>query len=210
MIILYLLIPTLMIVLGLTVFQHVLLTFLLFYGWFTLLIFRRWQRGWRPAFHLTGSGWWVGIGSGVFFGSTVFVSMWLLQEQLFDKEQLDMLLANWGFSGASVYGLIAVLLLINPVLEELYWRGTIHEQLRSRLSCFQTIVLTSCFYSLYHFFSIIPLVLWPFTVLCMIAVFVAGCFWGYIRERTGSVTVSIVSHALADAGIMGVYWFFLR
>jgi membrane protease YdiL (CAAX protease family) len=44
----------------------------------------------------------------------------------------------------------------------------------------------------------------------MIPVFLAGMIWGYMRSTSNSVAGSIVSHILADAGIMAVYVWFLN
>ncbi len=72
-----------------------------------------------------------------------------------------------------------------------------------------SIILTALCYSLYHLLSIIPLFAWPYNLLAMIPVFLAGVVWGYMRQLSGSLLGCMVSHILADAGIMGMYLLFV-
>jgi membrane protease YdiL (CAAX protease family) len=62
---------------------------------------------------------------------------------------------------------------------------------------------------LYHFLSVIPLFAWPYNVFMVVPVFAAGLIWGYMRARSDAVAGGIVSHILADGGIMAVYLLFL-
>ncbi|GAI71816.1 unnamed protein product, partial [marine sediment metagenome] len=97
----------------------------------------------------------------------------------------------------------------DTLLEELYWRGFMHQKLAKKRRPGPVILLTALFYSLYHFLSVIPLFAWPFNVMMVIPVFLAGLIWGYMRYRSGSLLGSIICHALADTGIMAVYLLYL-
>ncbi len=209
--------PTIMIFLGLQLFSSVPITFLLFYGWLLLvpllnvLISKGLQA--RDAFRHFGlvvlrKNALIGISSGILFFLLILVAGSFFHPYLFDRSGLLQLLERWNFSGRFVMWLVLILMLINPILEEVYWRGYIHHKLEKQRPG-TVILLTAFFYSLYHFLSVIPLFAWPFNVMMVIPVFLAGLIWGSIRHRYSSVLGSIISHVLADTGIMAVYLLYL-
>ncbi|WP_343215034.1 CPBP family intramembrane glutamic endopeptidase [Evansella tamaricis] len=106
--------------------------------------------------------------------------------------------------------LIFILIVINPILEEVYWRNFMLKKQMGEWNRHSAIFITAFFYTLYHFLSILPMFQVPLNVAAVVPVFAAGIFWGYLREKTGSIVGSIVSHALADMGIICVYLFVIR
>ncbi|MGG3886792.1 CPBP family intramembrane glutamic endopeptidase [Brevibacillus panacihumi] len=211
--------PTLMIFLGLQVMSSVPLTFLLFYGWLFAVpavewfVIRRKTR--KETFRQMGlvfnrKNVYHGVATGLLFFLTILLAGYFFHSFLFDHDDLQALLADWQFSGDLVIWLILVLLVINPFLEEIYWRGYFFKMLEGKRSVRAILLLTSLFYSLYHFLSIIPLFSWPYNIMMVVPVFIAGMIWGYMRFKSNSLVGSIVSHILADAGIMAVYILFLR
>lgn len=203
--------PTMMIFVGLQVLESVYITFLLFYSW--LLMFSLLSHSFSKK-----KTWWsfnksiifVGVLSGILFLIIIFGGLMWLHSYFFDIASLQALLEQWGFSGAGIIGLIIVLLVINPILEEVYWRGYLYEKLKLRGNPTLAILLTSCFYTSYHFLSIIPMFKWPLNIAAVIPVFIAGIFWGYIRGKTGSIIGPIISHVLGDLAIICVYLFIVR
>ncbi|RIW38426.1 CPBP family intramembrane metalloprotease [Bacillus salacetis] len=200
--------PTLMIFIGLTLFANVPLTFGLFYGWLLLVpsIVNMKQPGlfkWRINF--TKHSVILGTVSGLLFMILIFASVSYLFSFLIDLEFIRALLKKWNFDGGMVWLLIAVLIVLNPFLEENYWRNFIPEELKSSFSSGKSILIASFFYSFYHILSLIELFNWPFNVIAVLPVFLAGAIWGFIRQRTGSLAAPVLSHMLADAGIMLVY-----
>ncbi|MCA0971983.1 CPBP family intramembrane metalloprotease [Halobacillus litoralis] len=203
--IIYLLGPTVMIFIGLYVFSSVPVTFVLFYGWLTVFcLLHRKEVG---SFSMTKSEWLVGIGSGVLFYISIFAGVFVFQDHVTDFEEVRVLTEEWGFTG---WGLVLVLIMINPFLEEVYWRGVMLMRLKREGTETRAIVTTAFYYSLYHILSMVLLFTWPLNVVLVLPVFAAGLFWAYIRLRTGSLVGVIISHLLADAGIMSIYWFFVR
>lgn len=208
-----------MIFVGLQVFSSVPLTFALFYGWLFLvpvgeMVFIR-RKTWMQtaqAFGLTGrrKNSYFGIASGLFFGLAIVLAGYFSHTLLFDQADIENLLNRWGFSGNLITGLILVLIGINPFLEEIYWRGYVYCKLKGRWGSRLAILLTSLFYSLYHLLSVIPLFNWPYNLIVMLPVFMAGIIWGYMRLVSGSLVGSILSHILADCGIIGVYLLFIK
>ena len=81
-----------------------------------------------------------------------------------------------------------LLLLIGPTFGEL----------KSKVGATTSITLTAFFYSLYHLLSVYFIFSFPFNLL-------AGLMWGYFRYKLKSIVAPIISHVLADLGIMLVY-----
>lgn len=210
--------PTLMIFLGLQVMSNVPLTFSLFYGWLFIVPFidRLWKNGdsfssaiihvgFRKSFQSMKTGIWSGIIAFI----SIFGGLAWLQKYVIDIDSLLVLLEEWGFSGNLVLWLIVILVVINPILEELYWRGFMHQKLSSGLTPVIVTLLTATFYSLYHLLSLIPMFEWPWNVLAVFPVFLAGVFWSWMREKFDTIVGGIVSHVLANLGIVLVYLFFV-
>ncbi|MEI4769197.1 lysostaphin resistance A-like protein [Psychrobacillus sp. FJAT-51614] len=206
--ILLLIAPTIMIFLGLVVLNNVLITFLLFYGWllFIPLVIRFWDKEsrYRIMLPLSKKSIVVGIISGLvcLFSIYGFVSYF----PVIDITHLKILLEEWDFSGTKVILFVLVLILINPFLEEFYWREFIYTRLLNGLGTVMSILITSLFYSLYHLIIVIEIFTFPFNVLAILPVFLAGIMWGIFRYKLNALTASIISHCLADIGIMLVYW----
>jgi membrane protease YdiL (CAAX protease family) len=201
--------PSLMILIGLQLLESVVVTFVLFYSWLLAvpLIDKAFP---KERVKVTKQAVIVGSGSGLLFFLFVFGGLNWLHMYLLDIHKLRVLLMEWGFSGPGEIGLIFVLLLANPVLEEVYWRGYMYEKLRKNGKALYTILMTASFYTLYHLLSIIPMFQGTSSMAAILPVLIAGLFWGYIREKTGSIVAAIISHVLGDLGIIAVYWFIVR
>jgi len=208
-----------MIFFGLHVMSSVPATFLLFYGWLfsvpavEMFVIKR--STWKDASRQMGlvfnrRNLYHGLFTGLLFFLTIILAGCFFHSFLFDQNDLQALLIQWDFSGNLVVWLILVLLIINPFLEEIYWRSYIGRKLEGKRTKRTIILLTSLFYSLYHLLSIIPLFSWPYNIMMVIPVWIAGMIWGFMRYKSNSLVGSIISHILADAGIMAVYVLFLR
>lgn len=202
--------PTLMILVGLPILQNVTITFFLFYGWllFVPLVFIFWNKKstYPLKLPLTKKSLLVGAVSGVICLVVIYSFVFFFQSSVLNIPELQQILVEWDFNGAKVILLIFVLIFINPILEELYWREFMHSRLVHKIGNVKTIFVTSIFYSLYHLIVVIEIFSFPFNALAVIPVFLAGIMWGIFRIQLKSITASIVSHSLADIGIMLVYW----
>lgn len=201
--------PTLMIFIGLQVLESVIVVFLLFYSWLLAVPLLGGGVHWEK-FKTSRKDALLGIGSGLLFLLFIFGGVNWLHIYLLDIDQLRVLLWEWGFSSRGEVWLVLILLVVNPILEEVYWRGYIFEKLRLEGTAKYTIFMTSAFYTLYHFLSVIPIFSGLFGIVAAIPVFIAGIFWGYIREKTGTITAAIIGHVLSDMGIILVYWSLIR
>lgn len=212
--ILLLIMPTIFIYIGLSVLENILITFILFYGWllFIPLLFTFWKKPSRFTLQLsfTKKKLLVGIISGLICLVSIYGFVVFFQSSIIDMVQLRQQLDKWDFSGSKVILLILVLILINPILEEFYWREFMYGRLFSKVGNMLAIMITSIFYTLYHLIVVMEIFSFPFNVLSVIPVFLAGVMWGIFRIKLKSITASIISHSLADIGIMLVYWLIIR
>lgn len=201
--------PTIMIYIGLIICKSVLITFALFYGWLLFVpLFsstRNKQQKLTLQKYFSRQSIVVGLISGVISLLAIYGAVSLLKDTVFDLSALQQILMDWNFTGDKVIWLVLVLIFINPFLEELYWRNFMYIHLESKFSIARTLIITSFFYSLYHLVSLIYIFTFPFNFIAVIPVFLAGLFWGYFRFKLQSITAPIISHILADLGIMLVY-----
>ncbi|WP_019412555.1 CPBP family intramembrane glutamic endopeptidase [Paenisporosarcina sp. TG20] len=213
--IIYLFGPTILIFIGLSYLESIPITFLLFYGWLFFVPFISYSKrltlkemfldsikkgfGLKPIL--------IGLISGIISGVSIYISVDLLQGHIFDINPLSDRLNQWGFNGAKVWGFILVLAFINPILEEWYWREFMFKKYLAT-GVAKSIFITSTFYSLYHLLILLPLFGTPFSLLAILPVFFAGLLWGYLRYIFSSIIAPVISHALADLGIILVYLHF--
>ena len=89
-----------------------------------------------------------------------------------------------------------LLALINPWLEEFYWRGLLFNYTKS-WSKWATIIFTSLLFALNHaVFGINSELNSGITVI--ISTFVMGLIWGFVYKKTNSLRWIILSHLLVD------------
>ena len=213
--IIYLIGPSFMIYIGLAILKSVPYTFVLFYSWlfFIPLVTYLLHNEIKTIVQCIKNGLifksiYLGVTSGILSLIVIFISVSFAQIHIFEIEQLKELLIKWQFSGSSVWGLIFVLLFINPFLEELYWREFIHRMLLTHFSGVKTIFITSFFYSLYHLIPLVFMFELPYSLIGTLAVFSAGLLWGYFRLTFNSLVAPIISHAFSDLGIILIYLYY--
>lgn len=214
--------PTAIIAAGLLGMRSVPLTFVLFYGWLLLVplgsfvLRRRTGASAAPRIQTDRkrrrqkTDILIGIGSGAAFFGAIVAAAIPFPPLFLNIPRLKGLLQEWNVSGEHTIWLVLVLLVLNPLLEEIYWRGYVLRKLTDRkVRPAMAVLLTSLFYSLYHVLSIVPIFERPWNIGLVLPVFAAGLFWGWMRLRHASLTGSILSHSFADAGILCVYFLYL-
>ncbi|USK34895.1 CPBP family intramembrane metalloprotease [Bacillus sp. F19] len=152
----------------------------------------------------------TGFITGIIFLALIFGTVSAFSESFFDSAKLKKLLIDWNFTGGHHILLILILLIVNPLLEEFYWREFMYAKLNQKMGIFNTLLITSFFYSLYHMLSLISLFKWPINLLGVIPVFLAGMVWGYVRHKFQTLIPAVLCHMLADLGIILVYFKFLH
>lgn len=74
--------------------------------------------------------------------------------------------------------------------EEFFFRGWLQPILRRSLSGAQAILITALLFAASH--SVIQLQWWHF------AIFFPACVFGWLREKTGTITASVLFHAVSN------------
>ncbi len=88
---------------------------------------------------------------------------------------------------------------VNPVFEELFWRGSLGSA--SRLPTWN-----DAWFAGYHLLVIFLFVDWPWLVLSFAILMAVAWFWRQLAGHYHSLWPPIVSHAAADFGIIGAVY----
>lgn len=104
-------------------------------------------------------------------------------------------LAHLGLEGAAFWTFVAYHALVNPVIEERYWR-------RHLVSARRGIDPGDVAFAGYHLVVLVPLL--PVVWLAVVLIVLVAAAWSWRRTAvaTGSLTLPIASHLAADAAIM--------
>ncbi|HVR98996.1 MAG TPA: CPBP family intramembrane glutamic endopeptidase [Thermoanaerobaculia bacterium] len=116
-------------------------------------------------------------------------------------------LAAFGISTPFGFLLLALFYsAVHSLLEEYYWRWFLFGRLRRRLPAAAAIAVSSLAFTAHHVLVIGEFVggYGPLTWLFALTVTGAGAFWAWLYDRTGTLGGPWLSHALVDAGLMGV------
>lgn len=110
------------------------------------------------------------------------------------KIDLNSFLSSLGVGGSRwlVFGLYFIL--VNPWLEELYWRGALAKTDR-RLHPLDL------WYAGYHAIAFGGLIAWPWTVLAVAGLAGAAWFWRQMVRINKGLLIPALSHLAADAGV---------
>lgn len=142
---------------------------------------------------------------GSLFGSGIYIGFSVLEKWILDLAVINQMLSSWNIDSNSTIFLFIVLVFINPVFEELIWRGYMTRRFSDRLGNAWGIIISSLGYASYHLITTGFLFSWSAGILLSLTVFGAGVFWSIWRNKTSSIIPAIISHALADLGILLVY-----
>jgi hypothetical protein len=100
-----------------------------------------------------------------------------------------------GLSGRSLLLMVPYFAIVHPVLEQVHWAP-----LRQRTW------LAHPLFAGYHMLVLGSLVLPAWLALVFVVLTSASWVWLGMQQRTGSLTVAVLSHILADSGVVIVAW----
>ncbi len=201
--------------LSLIVFNNVTLTFILFYGvvclmvpiidliiiqkmsfkeYFQSLGFNNFKKAVIPATII-----------GIVFCSSIFVFFVFLEKYVMQIDQMQAMLDSWNINNEYIILLLFLMIFANSVLEEVYWRGYIFNKLNKIVTPTKVLIISSLFYASYHLITTINLFSIWYGLIFTIIIFGVGYFWGFMRKKYNSIYFSVISHLLADLGIMLIY-----
>lgn len=175
-----------------------------FHGWWEGSLGQNWRLAWG---RLEWRGALFGIWLGVFLLTGALAGWWLLLQADVRPDKIRTVLEQWGLGAQWIWWFFLYLVIVNSLLEELFWRGFVLQRLLHGLRRPVAILLSSFFYSLYHL--VISAVLFgvPWGCLITLSVFAVGVLWAWMKGMFPSVYPTWFSHLLADLGLVtGLVW----
>jgi hypothetical protein len=135
---------------------------------------------WKPALFLSG------------FCLLVWPTLIFLWPQVALSEiNLADQLQAWGFTGPMVYVFIFYSITIHPILEETFWRGLMPDH-----------VVSDILFAGFHVLVMMLFLPWIWIAFGFTALTLAGFLWRKTEQHISGLAVPILSHALADLGIV--------
>jgi len=145
----------------------------------------------------------LGLGLGAILAGGTILAFHLFGGIFLVDQNVPEILDRWGVDQGNMSLLFWFMTLVNGPAEELYWRGFVHGEMSDRKPRTSTIFLIAACYASYHGVTVFLLVAnLPVALLFMAAIFAAGCGWGWLREKTGSVWPALLGHAGAAGAYM--------
>ncbi|EJL46162.1 CAAX amino terminal protease family [Brevibacillus sp. CF112] len=179
----------------------------LLHGWWEKSLQEHWRLAWG-LFEKRGAL--FGIGLGLLFFTGILTGLWLILQAEGRPDIVRAGLESWGVNRNWI-GLFALyLVVVNSLLEELFWRGFVLQRMLRSLSRVVSVLLTSFFYTLYHLIITTALFgVWQ-GLLLTTAVYGAGVIWGWMKGLFPSIYPTWFSHLLADLGLAlaVVFWIY--
>jgi CAAX protease family protein len=148
------------------------------------------------------------IGIGLLFGVTTYLFLYLMRPHILAQDQIELVLAQWRINPRYIVPFLTMMVIGNSILEEIYWRGYIYWRLEKNNAPIVTIGITAIFYTSYHLITTVSLFPLRYALLFSGVIFGIALFWGFMRRRTGSIYLPIITHLLADLGFMLIYFQF--
>ena len=120
-----------------------------------------------------------------------------------ESVHLNTALADFGLYGASWFFFMIYFSIIQPFLEELYWRG----YLQSNHRYFSW---TDLAFAGYHMLVLGLFIKPAWLVIAFIVLTGAAWVWRYIADKLGGLVVPLLSHVAADISIVAVTTILIR
>ncbi len=147
----------------------------------------------------------IGLAAGLVCAALVLVTGYCFAERLINGEKIAGLLSSWGLSASKHPAFLMYFIVFNSLVEELFWRGYLWHEYSKLYRPLSASLLISFFFIQYHILTV-SLLFPPGAVLLFIPlIFAASLGWCYLRHKLGNVYAVVVSHLLADAGVIAVY-----
>lgn len=176
----------------------------LLHGWWEGTLRQSWLFAWGK---IERRGAVFGVAFGFLLLAGAITGFWLLLQTDGRADTIRRILESWELNRRWIWWFSLYLVVLNSLLEELFWRGFVLQRFKSALSRPVAVILTSFFYSLYHL--VVSTVLFGLKWGCLITllVFLVGIVWGWMKGKFPSVYPTWFSHMLADLGlVMPILW----
>lgn len=140
----------------------------------------------------------LALGAGVY---GVILGGYLLLTKLYDISELVLKLTADAGVGADNFVFVSVYIsLVNSMLEEFLFRGFAFITLKKLTTRRFAYMFSSLVFAVYHFGMMAAGSIW-ISLLALIALFVAGCMFDWLNERSGNIITSWLVHMFANFAI---------
>ena len=146
-----------------------------------------------------------GIALGIVCFTAIVLFLAIGHEALIVPERLAAITPQWRMIERFPWMFGMVLIVVNPFVEELFWRGYLFSKWSQHVRPRFAIAITALGYASYHFFTTIRFFSTGTALFLTSMVFLAGVVWGTCRLVSDSAWCPIISHILADTAIVVVY-----
>lgn len=146
----------------------------------------------------TRKAWIVILIASVLFCSFAVVAYELVGSKVLSDEQALSLMKRQGWFGNLFWPISIYAVVVNPVLEELFWRGVVLnalDELKMPIKHFG-IIWSSIAYALFHYW-IFRLIMFPiYAEIGTICLVFYGAFLAIIYRKSGSIITTAIAHGL--------------
>jgi membrane protease YdiL (CAAX protease family) len=213
---------SLSVIINLAFFRSILSTFLMYHIFICLVVpvidilfikkqnLKYWLKyiGIVPGKRKTGIV--IGFVSGIIMFMGIVWGFRLFDHIFLANNTVSKSISAWGIEKQNLIFLFLFMVLFNGAAEELFWRGYIHKRLEPVKNRFAAISLASFFYASYHSFTLYNFINDFFvSMLFLFFIFLAGCFWGWLREHYQTVIPAVTGHVFATIGYMTVAYLYI-
>ena len=105
-----------------------------------------------------------------------------------------------GLGGVSWFWFMAYFSLVNPIIEEYFWRGELGHETSS-------FYIGDLAYAGYHVFVFVGKTQLYTVILAVASLIFIGWFWRQVYRRDGSLLAPVLGHMAADLSIMLAVYF---
>ena len=193
------LVPYIAIGIGFLVFHNAWLTVLGYHaGMIIVLLLSNKGTALKPVFRC--KNYWFPLITAL-VGASSGVVLYLLWQYLSLPPDINVFLRSIRLSGGSWLVFIAYFSLINPFIEEYYWRGYLG-------SAAKGITLNDMLFSGYHLVVLVGLIgnIWLLVVFCGLTL--GAWLWRQMNRLNGGLLASTISHLTADMAIVLMIYYF--
>lgn len=136
----------------------------------------------------------------VLFCSTSGVGLFFLWDHFSITYDLPAQLQDLGLNSASWAAFIAYFSLVNPFVEEYFWRGALGSDTKK-------IFFMDPVFAMYHAIILWGRVQFPSVVFAVAILVSAGWLWRQMTREDGGLLAAVLGHMAADFSIlMTIYW----
>ncbi len=176
---------------------------LLHSGWAAILGYHAgmclllWAGGGWPSASRLARGWtWKEGTASAAFGAAAGPAILLLWPLAADPSNpLQERLAGLGLQGSAWWAFVAYYALVNPPLEEAFWRGWLRSPSRAPAP-------VDALFAGYHALVLPLFIGWPWVVLAFACLVGAAWLWRRLAQRCGGLAIPAVSHLVADVSVI--------